>query len=357
MPSSSAVTRGEMLGEHGDVLGTLAQRRDLDRHHAQPVEQVLAEAAVAHVLVEVAVRRRDDAHVDLLGALAADRRDLVALQHAQQLGLQVERHVADLVEEERAARRLAEASRARIDGAGEGALLVAEEFALEQLARDRRRVHRDEGARRARRRLVDRARHQFLAGAALAGDQHRDVARGHASDRLEDLEDRAAAADQAIARAARAAAHFAAQRAHLALERARAQRLLDQRQHRGHLERLHQIVERAALHRLDGVLERVLRGDHHHRGFGSHAAQAVEQLEAGGLGHADVEEGDVEAAARQQRPRRLARIDVDDLVTGLFERLAQHEADRRLVVGDQHARLRFVHAALLSGSSTRTRVP
>ena len=37
---------------------------------------------------------------------------------------------------------------------------------------------------------------------------------------------------------------------------------------------------------------------------------------------------------------RLARIDVDDLVADLFERLPQHEADRRLVVCDQDARLR-----------------
>ena len=59
----------------------------------------------------------------------------------------------------------------------------------------------------------------------------------------------------------------------------------------------------------------------------------------------------------KQRPRRLARIDVDHFVADLLERLAQHEADRGLVVRDQDARLRFRHAALLSGSSTRTRVP
>ena len=134
-----------MLGEQRDVVAPLAQRRDVQRHHAQAVEQVLAEAALAHGGVEVAVGGRDDAHVDVLGFARPDRRHLAALEHAQQLGLEVDRHVADLVEEERAAVRLAEAPGARRHRAGEGAALVAEELALEQLARDRGGVDGDEG--------------------------------------------------------------------------------------------------------------------------------------------------------------------------------------------------------------------
>ena len=50
-----------------------------------------------------------------------------------------ERDLADLVEEERAAVGLLEAALAARDGAGERALLVAEELALEErLARARR---------------------------------------------------------------------------------------------------------------------------------------------------------------------------------------------------------------------------
>ena len=40
--------------------------------------------------------------------VAADRPDLAVLEHAQQLALEAEAHVADLVEEERAAVRLLE---------------------------------------------------------------------------------------------------------------------------------------------------------------------------------------------------------------------------------------------------------
>ena len=53
----------EVLREARDVLGPLAQRRQLQRHHLQPIHQVLAKRAGAHALGEVAVRRRDDANI------------------------------------------------------------------------------------------------------------------------------------------------------------------------------------------------------------------------------------------------------------------------------------------------------
>ena len=71
----------------------------------QPVEQILLELAVGDQLPQVAVGGGDDADVDLLGALGAERLELALLQHAQQLGLQRRRHRADLVEEDACRRR------------------------------------------------------------------------------------------------------------------------------------------------------------------------------------------------------------------------------------------------------------
>src|SRR5439155_25580062 len=69
----------------------------------QPVIQVLAEAPRLHLGLEVLVGGREDAHVDLQGAVAADPLELALLQDAQDLGLRLRPHVADLVEEERPA--------------------------------------------------------------------------------------------------------------------------------------------------------------------------------------------------------------------------------------------------------------
>ena len=98
------------------------------------------------------------------------------MQHAQQLDLQGRCQLTDLVEKQRAAIGLLETAAAQAVGAGEGALLVAEQFGFEQFGRDRRGVERDKRLAGTRTVLVQRARHQFLAGARFAGDQHIDAA-------------------------------------------------------------------------------------------------------------------------------------------------------------------------------------
>ena len=102
----------EVPREQGHVLAPRAQRRDGQRQHVEAVVEVGAERAALARGDEVAVRRRDDAHVHGDGLAAADALDLALLQHAQQLGLHGQRHVAHLVEEERAARRRARTCRA-----------------------------------------------------------------------------------------------------------------------------------------------------------------------------------------------------------------------------------------------------
>ena len=103
--------------------------------------------------------------------------DLALLEHAQHLGLRLQAHVADFVEEDRAAVGLLELADLLLGGAGERALLVAEQLGLDQLVGDRRAVDLHEALAAAQAVAVDRARHQFLAHAALAPDQHGRVGR------------------------------------------------------------------------------------------------------------------------------------------------------------------------------------
>ena len=74
-----------------------------DGDDVEAVEEVLAEALLAHEGGEVLVGGGDDAHVHPDGPRAADALELALLQHAQELRLGHRREVADLVEEERAA--------------------------------------------------------------------------------------------------------------------------------------------------------------------------------------------------------------------------------------------------------------
>ena len=81
-------------------------------------------------------------------------------------------------------------------GAGEAALDVAEQLRLEQRFRQAGAVDRRERVRRARAARVDAAGDDFLADAALAGDQHLGVGPRHAVDFLLQRHHHRALADQ-----------------------------------------------------------------------------------------------------------------------------------------------------------------
>ena len=130
----------EVLDQARQILEAIAQRRQRDREDVEPVVEILAELALGDQLLEVAVGRRDHAHVDVDGLGAADALELALLQHAQELDLHLQRQVAALVEEQRAAVGQLEAPGAPRHRAGEGALLVAEQLALEHARRQRRAV-------------------------------------------------------------------------------------------------------------------------------------------------------------------------------------------------------------------------
>src|SRR5690606_3214957 len=125
------------------------------------------------------------------------------LEDAQQLRLERSRHLADLVEEQRAAVCELEAAGTGAERSRECALLVTEDLALDQAFRDRGRVHGDERAVPPRAQLVHRARDAFLPGTALARDDGRCAARREQLDRAIEPAHRARFADQTARTAAR----------------------------------------------------------------------------------------------------------------------------------------------------------
>ena len=104
VPSSSFSSAQEVLGQQLGVAVALAQRRQRDREHREPIHQVLAQLAVADRLLRIAVGRGDDARVACASSSSPPTRVIAAgLQHAQQAHLHLRRHLGDLVEEQRAA--------------------------------------------------------------------------------------------------------------------------------------------------------------------------------------------------------------------------------------------------------------
>jgi hypothetical protein len=134
-----------MAGKRLQVVQALAQRGHVKREDGEAVVEVEAEGAIDNALLEVAVRGGDHADVDAHNLVVADALDLAALKKAEEFGLNSEREFADLVEEERAPVRRLDAADAGLDGSGEGAAGVPEEFGFKQSLGDCGAVEHGEG--------------------------------------------------------------------------------------------------------------------------------------------------------------------------------------------------------------------
>ena len=172
-----------------------------------------------------------------------------------------------------------DAARRRLGGAGERALLVAEELAFQQVLGDRRAIDRDELAAAPRRRLVQAVGQHFLARPALAEQHHGGRAVGDLLDHPAQAQHLGVARDQACQRVG--LVEFL-QTAVLLLQFEQPERALDgEVQHLG-LEGLGQEVVGTERHGAQRVGLVVLPRQHDDLGVGVGGEQLLEELEAFG---------------------------------------------------------------------------
>jgi hypothetical protein len=300
-PRTPARSRGspprraqEVGDQQRDVLAPLAQGRQLDGDDVEPVVEVLAESPLLHLRPQVGVGGRHQPHVDRTGLDAADPADLALLDHPQQLGLDVGRDGADLVEEEvpswaasnRPLRLLTAPVKApltwpkRVDSRSSlGMALVW--------------TGTKGPSPRGLRRWMARATSSlpvpdspvtgcWSAPAPPAGPARRPP---HAAAPADDLAHALEAAPQLQV---------------LDLSRAPLGRPPHEVQHLLVLERLGHVVEGALAHGLDRRLDRRVGGDHHHRQVRVEDLDLRQQLEPGAVRQHEVEQDDVELLVAQQ---------------------------------------------------------
>src|SRR6185369_9603704 len=155
----------------------------------QPIEEVVAERALADRLLQIAIGRRDHAHVDADRPRAPEAFEFPLLEDAEELGLQRRGDLADLVEEQGARVGHFELAGLAEDRSGERSFLVAEELAFEQRLGEGGAVDRDERPARPPALAMDRPRRHLLAGSALPADEDGRVAGSDAGEQPPDLPD------------------------------------------------------------------------------------------------------------------------------------------------------------------------
>ena len=191
-------------------------------------------------------------------------------------------------------------------GAGERPLFVAEQEALDQVFRDRAAVDGDDRHVRARPAALDEAGEEFLADAAFALDQHRDLRlrgasgqfdrRGQAGARADDIDRRDAFLGLAL------------QARDLAAQRAELHDVVEGDGEPFGPDRFDQEVGRAGAHGLDRRIDAAMTGQDDDRQIRFGWCQALQHRHAVKAGHVEVEQHNI---GRGRRPGGAGQQDVD----------------------------------------------
>src|SRR4030095_16256036 len=169
----------QVFGKKPDVLLALTKRRDLDRKYVQAVEQIGPEGAAPHFFGEVPVGGRDHTRIYPDGVRTSNAFEFLFLKHSQQLGLRLQRQLADLVEKNGSLVRELKTSFLLRDCARESALLVAKQLALNQACRQRRAIHLHDYILLPPAKVVERTGDEFLAGPRFAQQEDIGIRLGH----------------------------------------------------------------------------------------------------------------------------------------------------------------------------------
>ncbi len=297
-------------------------------HHVEAVVEVLAKVAHRHFFFDVAVGGGDDAYVHVDGLGRAHRPHLLLLQHAQELGLQGEGHVADLVQEQRSPLGGEEEPLVATGGAGESPFHMPEQLRFQQVLGDGGAVDGDEGLVAPGAGPVDGARQQLLAGARLAVDEHTRVAGGHQARLGEHRFHLRAAGDDARAPGG---VFFVWSLVHPA----EGQGLLDLGQELLAVEGLGEEAEHAAVGGLDGVGDSTVGGEDDDRQGRVFLVDGMEQGYAIHTRHAQVGDHQVGAEHRDFHQGLLGAVRHRHVVTGVTQAQVEQAQEIGVVVDDE----------------------
>ncbi len=155
------------------VVWPLPQGRDGNFQSIEPVEEIAAEFPQGNLLPDVHIGGGNDPHVDGDDRRAADAADFLLLEDPQQLRLEGHGNLPNFIQEDGSPVGQLKKAHPPLPGrAGEGAGLIAEQLALQEVFRQRGAVDGHKGLGHPPAGGVDAVGEELLAGAGLPGDQH-----------------------------------------------------------------------------------------------------------------------------------------------------------------------------------------
>src|SRR5215831_18376460 len=167
-----------------EIIPALPQWKQNNGKDAETVVQIAAELTSGDAVLQITVGGGNDAYVGLNGLVTPYTFKLLCLQDPQDLRLGQRRHIADLIEKERAARTLLKLADAFTLCTRKRSSLMAKQLAFQQRFGDGGTVDGQERGGGPLAVMVNRPRHQLFARASLAAYEHSDVLWRHPANGL-----------------------------------------------------------------------------------------------------------------------------------------------------------------------------
>src|SRR3984885_5552100 len=158
----------KMLHQQRNILRTFPQGRNVDRKHIQAIIEIAAKLLVQDHSFQVTMGRGHNAHICFLCPRATQPLKFPLLQDTEKLWLQLERDIADFIQEQRALMCYLKSAELLCDRTGNPCSFMAKQFTFEQPGRDGSTVGVNERSSLARTETVNGARDEFFARASLA---------------------------------------------------------------------------------------------------------------------------------------------------------------------------------------------
>ena len=291
--------------------------------------------------------------------LAADSPDDAVLHHAQQLCLQRERHLGQLVEEERAVVGDLEQSDLVAIGAGERPLLVTEHLRLEQMFRHGGAVQWHEWGLRPAAVSMNELGDELFPGAALSHEHDRRIGHGDLSRQIDHAAECRRRAKQSHTIAI--AVLLEQRRARLLALAIRADRVggasdehLEMRAREG----LGQIIPGTHAQGFDARVHAGVARHHHDDRLGARCQHRLQDLHAGHGSHVEIHEHNVVLRAPHHLDGFVAATAYRDVIAIHLQHAGASIAKRAVVIDYEHADARAEidwHGTLIVRADCRIR--
>jgi hypothetical protein len=229
-----------------------------------------------------------------------------------------------------------ESSRLAGRGAGEGALLVAEELRFEQRIGNRGAVDRHEWSVGAGAERVQAAGEELLAGAALPLEENRGVGRRRTMQLLQDVAQRAVLADDP--RRPAALGHLLLQQDVIRQHPPLRDGALDHQQEVIGIDRLRQEIHRALAHGRHRILNASVGGHDDDLQLGIELLGRAQHAEAIAVGQLEVGQHHGGAGLTQLMDRFGLVPCLEHGMALRFQRMAQHRAQRILIFDEENGK-------------------